>query len=461
MRALLHKVGKFYSGIVMKNIGIFIFIGFLSVIFMEGGWCPNENIYAISQLVYKTGLPLLIGYEAGKRVAEHPGGITAVMAVAGVITANDSIGILGAMIAAPAAAGGLKYIRKKMEKYIKSGTEMLAGNLLVGITGGIFAIICYYLAAPFFAVLEEGFSFGVEFLVHNRMIGLLSILIEPAKVLFLNNIINHGILFPLGMNQAEQAGQSILFLLEANPGPGLGVLSALFLMKKESWRECSSGMFVQFIGGIHEIYFPYVLSNLWLLLALIAGGMAGNFCFILLDAGTMAPISPGSIITIILLSGKGNAWKSVVGILVSMLVSCGAGILVLKIQQNGCRKETETELQEREEKAEQEEAMKLEEEIRKAPISQIGFVCDAGVGSSAMGAALLRRTMKQQLLEGIAVSAYASDQIPQGLDLLVCQKDYRKHIPEEFQTMEIYEVESLLDTGEFEALIQDIKRRNG
>lgn len=505
MRTLLQRIGKFYSGIIIKNIGIFIFVGCFSVLFMEEGWFPNENIYAISQLVYKVVLPLLIGYEAGRKVAEHPGGMAGVMTVAGVITADETIGILGAMIAAPAAAAGLKYARRILEKHIRNGMEMLAGNLLVGAVGGMFAIGAYYLAAPCLTVIEGVFAAGVGFLIQHKWIGLLSIIIEPAKVLFLNNAIHHGILVPLGIAQAEQAGRSVLFLLETNPGPGLGVLLALYLRKKECRREYASGMFVQFIGGIHEVYFPYVLSNLWLLAALIAGGMAGNFCFLWLDAGTAAPVSPGSILTILLLSGKGMVWKIMTGVLVSLLVSCGVGSLILWIQQINqnrkwkpeysekpvfygewkpeysekpdfcgmenqrieesleiCNSAFEAQRNRQEERKIEEEKPKMmeqEETAEECKISAIGFICDAGVGSSAMGAALLRRKMKQQGVEGITVSAYAADQIPPGLDILVCQKDYRKHLPDAFQGMKIYEVESLLNEGEFETLIQNIKRK--
>ena len=139
----------------------------------------------------------------------------------------------------------------------------------------------------------------MDTLVSNHLLPLTSIFIEPAKILFLNNAINHGILTPLGTSQAAQHGQSVLFLLEANPGPGAGLLLAFAIFGKGIAKSSAPGaLVIQFFGGIHEIYFPYVLMKPKTVLAVILGGMTGVATNVTFDSGLRAPAAPGSIIAV-------------------------------------------------------------------------------------------------------------------------------------------------------------------
>lgn len=486
----LRNIGKFYSSIFMGNIGLIIFIGLFFVLFQEHGWFPNEELYEISQLVYLVILPVCIGYAGGERIAGKSGGILAVLMVAGALQADLNVGILAAMIAGPLGGAVWKYAGSRMKERSGGSLQMLSGNLLTGILGGILAILAYEVLAPLLLWISAEISTCLKTLVEYRLLVLMNVLIEPLKVLFLNNIVNHGILVPLGMSQMQEAGKSVLFLLEANPGPGFGMLAALFVVYREKRQEYGTAMFAQGAGGVHEVYFPFVLENLWLVLPLIAGGAAGTLWFELTDTGLTAPVSPGSIITILLMAGKENLVGAAGGMVISAGVSFLGSMLVLRLQGKqtevtdaGSDKEAERHVKTEESQAEEnpasEEDSQTEEtkiqgvqteetsgeeannkEEKKMAIKKIGFICDAGVGSSAMGAALFRRKLMQSRIPDVEVQAYASDQIPDDLDLIVCQKDFLRLLPEGVKDTETLAVDSLMGGEAFDELIITIQERN-
>ncbi|MEH7072085.1 PTS transporter subunit EIIC, partial [Priestia megaterium] len=100
---------------------------------------------------------------------------------------------------------------------------------------------------------------------------------------------NHGIISPIGAEQIRTSGKSILLLLEANPGPGFGVLLAYSFFGKGTAKKSAPGAaLIQFVGGVHEIYFPYILMRPLLIIGAILGGMSGVFTFVLLDGGLQA-----------------------------------------------------------------------------------------------------------------------------------------------------------------------------
>ena len=431
MRNAIHKFGKFYSNIMINMIGIFIFVGILSVIFGDYGWAPNENIYAISQFVYSYVIPALIAYAAGNHMGQiyekrpdvpktginHAGGAIAVMAAAGVMIADKNCAILGAMILGPVCGLLWKHVLEPLTRKAVQGMEMLTRNLVAAIVGAAFSIAAYYVLTPVLSAVTHVIMMGVDWLIAHKLICLTSVLIEPAKVFFLNNSIHHGILLPLAMQQAEQSGSSMLFLLETNPGPGLGVLLALWLSNRKKRKEYAAYMFVECIGGIHEIYFPEVLANLWLLLALIPGGMAGILCMSVFHVASAGLVSPGSILTLLFMSGH-HVLATLFAVAISTAVSCAIAFFILKRQGKWC---TEAAISAQEEK--KEEVQEKRQMLEKGQMQEIkiGFICDAGVGSSAMGAALFRRKLKEEGMDGITAEAYAVDQIPEDLTIGVCQ----------------------------------------
>lgn len=468
MRNAIHKFGKFYSNIMINMIGIFIFVGILSVIFGDYGWAPNENIYAISQFVYSYVIPALIAYAAGNHMGQiyekrpdvpktginHAGGAIAVMAAAGVMIADKNCAILGAMILGPICGLLWKNVLEPLTRKAVQGMEMLTRNLVAAIVGAAFSISAYYVLTPMLSAVTHVIMMGVDWLIAHKLICLTSILIEPAKVFFLNNSIHHGILLPLAMQQAEQNGSSMLFLLETNPGPGLGVLLALWLSNRKKRKEYAAYMFVECIGGIHEIYFPEVLANLWLLLALIPGGMAGTLCMSVFHVASAGLVSPGSILTVLFMSGH-HVLATLFAVAISTAVSCAIAFFILKRQGKWC---TEAAISAQEGK--KEEVQEKRQMLEKGQMQEIkiGFICDAGVGSSAMGAALFRRKLKEEGMDGIIAEAYAVDQIPEDLTIGVCQRAFLEILQKESNLSNIVTMESLLNQTEHLALIEKLRK---
>ena len=474
MKTFLHRFGKFYSKIMIDYIGIFIFVGILSVVFGDYGWIPNKNIYAISQFVYQTVIPILIAYTAGnqrKRLEAnenlnqlYAGGVIAVMATAGMLLADAGSGILFAMLFGPFCGILWEKVLEPIVERGKSGLEMLIRNIVVALAGSIMAVFAFYIVAPVLSVVVGILFAGMNILIEQRLIFLLSFIIEPAKILFLNNSLNHGILFPLGMQQAEQTGESMLFLLETNPGPGFGILLALYFCKKEKRKEYLSSMFVELIGGVHEIYFPAVLSNIWLLLALIGGGAAGNVCFSIFHAAATGAISPGSILIVLLLSTKNRILGVLLGVLVSAVVSAILAVLILRVQIRLKKQEQRQNQEEKQEQKQQKEQIKDKESSKangnreEKMVQKIGVICNAGVGSSAIGAALFRRKLKEINRMEIEVSAYAADQIPEDVAIVICQKDFKEVALQKVKA-EIYTVDNLLNQAEYITILNEIQKK--
>ena len=447
MRRQIQKVGKFYSKIIMNYIGVFIFVGVLSVIFGDHGWYPNEDICHITQIVYLFLIPSLIGYGAGNAAGGKEGAVVAVLAVVGLVASSYNVGILGAMILGPLCGWCTKWILEHTADRFAVSTHMLIRNLMIACMGGALCIISFYILAPVLVSASEVIALGIDKIVDNKLIFLSSILIEPAKILFLNNGVNHAILTPLGMQQAEEAGKSVLFLLETNPGPGAGVLCSLFVMEKEKRQQFGAGIFAQAVGGVHEVYFPFILSNLRLLFALIGGSMAGIFCFVQMGVGLNGPVSPGSVVTLFMMAGRKNIVGAMIGVGISAATSFLIGLLILKTGQKRSIQNTSPE----------EETQIMQ---KQSPIHTILFVCDGGVGSSAMGAALFRRKLAESAIADVEVKACAVDMIEKTCDLIVCQKTFADEFGDFLAGHEIYTLDNLLGTHEYEGLLRAIRSRN-
>lgn len=450
---VIHRVGKFYQKIIMKNMGIFIFAGLMMVIFGENGWFPNEDVNEIANLVYILVLPIMIACQCGAKIGDSAGAVTAVIAVTGILARDDKVGFFGAMLIGPVAGILWKRIELLLREKTDFRMKMLTKNLSVAVVGGLLSVISYFLFVPILEIGMELIRGGMELLVNNHLSFALSIIIEPAKVLFLNNLVNHAILLPLGMEQLRSVGSSVLFLTEANPGPGFGILLALLLMKRHEKNEVASAMVAHVIGGIHEVYFPFVLSELKLLVPLILGGMAGNAYFGLVDAGVQGPVSPGSILVVLLMAGKGRFLQVLLGVLLSAAVSCLCAMALLWLFG---KNESE---EERLGNIDQMTDMK-KIELKKDKIDRIAVVCDGGVGSSVMGAALLRRSLAAKEIFGVEVEAFAVDLVPEDAKILLCQKDYYQYLPEALKTREIYTVDNLVHREGFAEIIEEIEKRN-
>jgi len=409
IKAKIQIFGKFLSSMVMPNIGAFIAWGFMTALFIPEGWFPNESLSALIEPMIKYLLPLLVGIKGGNVIAGYRGGLISAVVTMGMIVGADVPILIGAMIIGPLSAYLIKIFDKVIEDKIPAGFEMLVNNFSMGIISMILALLAFLTVGPIISGATIFLKNGAEVIISKGVIPFISIFIEPAKILFLNNAINHGVLSPIGMEQAKEAGKSIMFLLESNPGPGLGIILAYLLYGKGAEKQSAFGAWIiHFLGGIHEIYFPYVLMNPFLLLAVIAGGMAGTLVFSILGVGLVATPSPGSIFALMALSPKGGIFQMLVGVIVASAVSFIIAIPFVKMASKN------KEIREEEAKREYVEVSK----VKNDEIKKIVFACDAGMGSSAMGATRFKKRIKNLGLK-IEVTNSSVDAIPEDADLVI------------------------------------------
>lgn len=445
----VQKFGKFLSGMVMPNIGAFIAWGLITALFIPAGWFPNEQLGSLVDPMLKYLLPLLVGYTGGRVVGDVRGGVLGAIATAGVIVGADIPMFIGAMIMGPLGGYTIKKFDKAIEGKAPAGFEMLINNFSVGIIGVILAIVGFYAIGPVVGVVTDAFKFGVEVIISKGLLPLVSIFIEPAKVLFLNNAINHGIIAPIGIEQTQEFGKSIMYLLEANPGPGLGVLLAYCLYSKGGMKQSAPGAaIIHALGGIHEIYFPYVLMNPVLIIAPIVGSAAGILIFSIFNAGLVAIPSPGSIFALMALAPKGGLIGVLAGVLASTAVSF---VVAAPLVKKASKKLSDDE----EVTSENEEVV-----INKEVINKIVFACDAGMGSSAMGATKFRNRIKN-FASNITVINSSVDTIPSDADIVVSHKKLeeraRKNSP---QANHVF-IENFLQDSKLDKLYSILESRAG
>ncbi|GGK88050.1 hypothetical protein Sme01_74250 [Sphaerisporangium melleum] len=322
VKATIQRFGGHLAGMIMPNIGAFIAWGLVTALFIPTGWTPNETLAGLVDPMIKVLLPILIGYTGGRMVHGQRGAVVGAVATMGVVVGADIPMFLGAMAVGPLAAFVLKHVDGYIQRRTKAGFEMLVDNFTAGIVGAAMAVVGLLAIGPVVRSVTEAAGGAVSWLLDHGLLPLASILIEPAKVLFLNNAINHGVLGPLGVAEAVKQGKSILFMLESNPGPGLGLLLAFMFFGPRMLRPSApAAIIIQFLGGIHEIYFPYVLMKPRLILAVIAGGATGVLVFMITGAGLVATPSPGSIFAYLAVTPRGGWFGVLAGIAAAAAVS--------------------------------------------------------------------------------------------------------------------------------------------
>lgn len=462
LKAKIQKLGTALSGMVMPNIAAIIAWGLITAIFMEKGWFPNKQIAELINPMLNYLLPLLIGYVGGRMVDEERGAIVGAIATMGVVVGSDVPMFLGAMIMGPLGGYCIKKLDELFQAKIRSGFEMIYNNFSSGIMGMLLAILGVYIVNPIVSSGSHLMSQGVDWIISIHMLPLANIFIEPAKVLFLNNAIGNGILVPLGIQQAASAGKSVLFLLESNPGPGLGVLLAFMFFGKGNAKASAPGaVVIQFIGGIHEIYFPYILMKPALFLAVIAGGVTGTFTFQLFGAGLRAAASPGSIIAIMMMTAQGSYLGVLAGIASAAIVSFIIAALILKADRKSegddefAAKQREMKQMKAESKGQATETTDLTDY---ANVKKIIFACDAGMGSSAMGASLLRDKVKKAGLNEISVTNTAVSRLKDEPNLLVVtQEELAERAAQKTPHAVHIQVGNFLNSPKYDEIIAKLK----
>jgi PTS system mannitol-specific IIC component len=434
---------------VMPNISAFIAWGIITTLFNPDGWHPNAAMGALIEPLMIYALPSLVAYAGGQHIYGHKGGLIAVVGTMGVIIGTETPMFIGAMIMGPLSAYLLKRVDRILKRFTPIGFEMLMSNFSAGVLGAIMIMLGFVMIGPVIDYLNNLFRLGVDFAVSRSLLFLAAIFIEPGKVLFLNNAINHGILTPLGLQQTLARGHAIFFLLETNPGPGIGVLTAYWVYGRGSAKITAPGaLLIHALGGIHEIYFPYVMMYPVLFAAVVLGGLVGDFIFQLFDSGLVAMASPGSLIAILALAPRNKLFGILLGIVGSAAASfLSAGFLIAR------RSSWET--------AENDEA--AETDIFKTyqgnfEISKIVFACDAGMGSSAMGASLLQKMLKTHGVT-VLVENVSLDAIPEDASAVVTFHDQLSHARQMAPEALHIGIKDFLDRAYYEALIDALMKR--
>jgi mannitol PTS system EIICBA or EIICB component len=468
VRVGVQKFGTFLSGMIMPNIGAFIAWGIITALFIPAGFLPNADLAKLVGPMITYLLPLLIGYTGGRAVHGIRGGVVGAVATMGVIVGTDIPMFIGAMLMGPLTAWIMKKLDKVWEGRVKPGFEMLIDNFSAGIVGAALAIFGMLVIGPVVKAFSDGASNVVEFLVHNGLLPLTSIFIEPAKVLFLNNAVNHGILTPLGTEQALQNGKSILFLLEANPGPGVGVLLAYMIFGKGLARASAPGAaLIQFVGGIHEIYFPYILMKPILILATIAGGMTGIFTLVVTGAGLRSPAAPGSILAVFAATAK----DSYFGVALSVLLAATVSFLIASVILRTSKTTDVDALGQATSRMEELKGKKSSVSsallgagggtaVLTRPIQNIVFACDAGMGSSAMGASVLRNKIKAAGFPDVKVTNSAIANLSDTYDVVVTHQDLTERARPVTSSAVHVSVDNFMNSPRYEEIVELVKSSN-
>ncbi|AIZ79990.1 PTS mannitol transporter subunit IICBA [Actinobacillus equuli] len=458
LKVKVQSFGRFLSNMVMPNIGAFIAWGFITALFIPTGWLPNESLGKLVGPMITYLLPLLIGYSGGRLAGGERGAVVGAITTMGIIVGSEIPMFLGAMIVGPLGGWAIKTFDKAIEGKVKSGFEMLVNNFSAGIIGMLLALLSFSFIGGVVTSLSDLLAAGVRALVDANLLALTSVIVEPAKILFLNNAINHGIFSPLGIQESSELGKSIFFLIEANPGPGLGILIAYMLFGKGSAKNtASSASIIHFFGGIHEIYFPYVLMNPRLILAVIAGGATGVLTNTLLGGGLVSPASPGSIIAVLAMTPAGAHLAVIASVILSCVVTFVIASVLLKMQKEEASDDALESAQ-----AEM-AAMKAQSKggavaadaavagdfsnVRKIYVS-----CDAGMGSSAMGASMLRKKVQAAGLN-VEVQNVAINDLPQDAQLVVTHKDLTARAQKQVPTAQHLSLNNFLDGVFYDGLV--------
>jgi len=471
MRVHVQKFGTFLSGMIMPNIGAFIAWGFITALFIPAGFFPNAELGKLVGPMITYMLPLLIGYTGGRMVYGVRGGVVGAVATMGVIVGTDIPMFIGAMILGPLTAWIMMKLDKIWEGRVKPGFEMLIDNFSAGIVAAAMAVVGMLVVGPIVKAFSNGASAVVEFLVTNGLLPFTSIFIEPAKVLFLNNAVNHGILTPLGTQQALEQGKSILFLLEANPGPGFGILLAFSFFGKGLAKASAPGAAViQFVGGIHEIYFPYVLMKPMTIFAAIGGGMTGIFTLVVTGAGLRSPAAPGSIIAVY----ASTARDSYVGVTLSVLFATTVSFLIASVVLKASKAPAEDDLDQATHRMEALKGKKSSVSaaligegvgasgvaVLATPIKNIVFACDAGMGSSAMGASVLRNKIKAAGFPDVKVTNSAIANLTDTYDVVITHQDLTERAKPATASAVHVSVDNFMNSPRYDEIVELVEASN-
>lgn len=462
LKVQIQKIGAFLSGMVMPNIEAFIAWGILTALFIPAGWFPNETMNKLVSPTLTYLMPILLGYTGGKMVYDKRGGVAGALATMGVVIGADITMLIGGMVMGPLGAWVMKKVDKCFEGRVKPGLEMLVDNFSMGIVGALLMAFGFIAVEPVFNAVLTVLSAGVNWLVAKNLLPLTAIFVQPAQVLFLNNAINHGIMIPLGVEQAAKAGKSILFLVEANGGVWTGVALGFAIWGKGMAKKSApAATIIMGVGGIAEVTFPYVLSKPKTIIAPILGNMAGLFTLTALHGGTVAAVSPGSFFALLAMTPKGSFVANIAGYVVALVVTALLVGIILKFDKT----EDMDELPEVNKPNFGKTTGNAKENIKSVSgkIEKLFFACDAGMGSSVMGVSLMKKKVEEAGL-GVTVEHISVKNLTDEPDMIVTTNALKARVEDTISKYDkqipVFGVDNLLDEGNYDELISMLKENN-
>jgi len=478
----MYRFGRLLSTIVSQNVVILIAIGLIRALFGVYGWFPNDNVNLMVGPFLNWLVPALFGYTGGYLLGGRRGGTVAAIVVFGLALASNVSMIFIAVLIGPVIGYMVNRIERVIENRLPSGYELLTANFIFAVLACGLAVVNFLYVGQFLSSILNKINEWILHVAYSGWLPALAAFIEPAKVMFLNNVMAYGILGPIGISQIRQLSKSIFFLLESNPGPAIGMLLAYIIrLRGQVRRNAVSSLAIHALGGIQEVYFPYVLMKPQLLLALVLGNMSGIWIFQYWNAGLASIPSPPSLFLVIGLAPPGDVFYVTAGIGVSAVVSMAVSLAVfgsakeIDERKMGSREHALIRRLEHVEQWEEVSPM-----LRRSPnIDQqdsaepdmpaaaalagdrkltVCFACDAGLGSSAMGAAILRKKLRSVQLDGSVIVVHSSlDEIPREADLIVTHHYLLNRAKKNAPGRAYMSIGNYTDPAAYESILQKIR----
>ncbi|MCD7886829.1 MAG: PTS mannitol transporter subunit IICBA [Clostridiales bacterium] len=458
LQANVQKFGSTLSAMVMPNIGVFIGWGVLAALFIDTGWIPNAYLNELVTPVLTYLLPVLIGYTAGYNVHGRRGGVIGAFATMGMVVGSDVTMLVGGMIMGPLAAWVLKKWDRFIQGKVRPGMEMLVDNFSLGLIGVCICVFGYAADAPVMTAIQNVLAGGVKVLTERNLLPFTALFVQPAQVLFLNNAINHGILVPLGVEQAAETGKSVLFLIEANGGYWVGLVAAYAVFGKGMAKRSAPGaVLIQFLGGIAETCFPYCLMNPLTILGPMAGNFFSIFILTTFDGGAVGPPSPGSVIAFYMMTPKDCIVVNTIAYFGSLAVSFVVTAFILKLTD----KSVEEEIPEMDSASSGASVENTQVLGQIATLNKVIFACDAGMGSSAMGVSILRTRLQKANMHP-EIDHVAVAEIPMDADVVVTNVNLAERAKMTTEgKIPILTLSNFMDQNEYNRIVQQIKDMMG
>lgn len=458
LQAKIQKFGATLSAMVMPNIGVFIGWGILTALFIDTGWWPNKYFNELVSPVLTYLLPVLIGYTAGSNIYGRRGGVIGAFATMGAVVGADVTMLVGGMIMGPVSAIILRKFDKLVEGKVKTGLEMLVDNFSLGIIGFALCMLSYVGVAPAMTAIQNVLAAGVNYMCDKGLIPFTAIFVQPAQILFLNNAINHGIMVPLGLQQAAEVGKSVLFLVEANGAIWVGLAAAFAVFGNKAAKKSAPGaVIIMFFGGIAEVCFPYCLMMPLTILGPIIGNMFSLFVLSNFGGGAVGPPSPGSVFAFYMMTPKDSLLINTIAYFGSMAITFAVTAVILKLTNQKEDKIAETAMNQVQRATENTllEAERIPNKISK--LEKVIFACDAGMGSSAMGVSILKtRLQKAGLYPKVNHVAVAS--IPMDADVVITNENLAERAAMSTEgRIPILTISNFTDKGEYDRIVMQIQ----